>query len=306
MRTRTLTLVLGLALLALLPAVASPQSVLLYDRPVSLAGSASVAATSTPCVLVKYVGSTVGKPTVEVAAGGDLTFKIATVADATTGSPNLDGIFDLSTPAAAVDTYGEFVQLVNSTGSNWRAVLVGCLAADLTNNTLDTLSATDAAAPGGVALYKEATIASATSVFSAQVALLPDDAATNIRFFLSGSPVGAPSGSSKVNPNPFDKFQTYVQSIREKITSTGVIALFEVLAVKRVYSGGSSGGNTVTETVRSLYSETGAATTVEKAVNFHTGPIVTAPGELVIVRQRTATDLTALQIAGNGFAVRVP
>lgn len=253
---------------------------------------------SAPCILTKYVGTTTGKPTVEVAATGDMTFKIAGVADSTTGSPTLNGVFDLSLPAAAVDTVGELVSLINTTGSNWRAVLVSCLAADLTDNTLDTLAATDASAPAGVPVLRDATVASATAVFTAQVALLPSDAAVNIQFFLNAGPAGTPTGA-KVNPNPLVKHQLFVQHIREKITSAGIIALFEVLAVKRTYD--STGK--VSEVVRTVYAETGAATTVEKVLNFHAGPIVLAPGEFVVVRQSTATGLTALSINGSGYAV---
>jgi hypothetical protein len=294
--TRTLRKMFALALVAALTLAAVPasaQSVVFLREQVSVAGavSATTGATSAPCVLVKYVGSTAGKPTVEAAAGGDVTFKIATVADATIGSPNLDGIFDLSTPAAAVDTMGEFVNLINTTGSNWRAVLVGCLASDLTDNAIFTLAATDAATPVGVPLYREATSASATSVFSAQTVLLPDNAHTNIAFFLSGS---------KVNTNPLNDYQTFVQHIRERITSAGTVALFEVLGVKRTYD---SNGK-VSETVRTLYAETGANTTVEKTVNFHNGPIPASPGEFVMVRQRTGTDLTAISLNGSGYAVR--
>lgn len=270
----------------------------------SVSGYASATTGNTPCMLVKYVGSTTGKPTVEAAAGGDLTFKLAGAADTTIGSPNLDGIFDLSTPAAAVDTMGELVNLINTTGSNWKAVLVSCLASDLTDNAIFTLSATDASAPAGVPFYREATSASATSIFSAQVAALPSDsnghASTNMRFWLSGSAVGSPTGSTKINPNPLANWQTFLTNIREKITSTGTIALFEVLGVRRTYD--SSGK--VSETVRTIWSATGAATTVELAKDYNAGPIVGAPGELLIVRQRTATDLTALDLGATGFMIR--
>jgi hypothetical protein len=294
-RTRFVTAALALAaaLSALLPAPASAQNVAFFRDQVSVAGSAFATVDDTSCVLVKYVGSTAGKPTVEVAAGGDLTFKIAGSADATTGSPTLNGVFDLSTPAAAVDTVGEFVTLVNTTGSNWRAALVSCLASDLTDNAFDDVAATDASGPRGVALTREATSASASSTFSAQVALLPDDAATNAAFFLSGS---------KVNTNPLGNYQTFVQHIRERITSTGTVGLFAILGVKRTYD--STGK--VSETVRTLYAETGANTTGEKTVNFHNGPVVSAPGEFVIVRQRTGTDLTAISLNASGYMVQRP
>lgn len=302
MRSLRTLFVAALAALSFTTPAVAQGPVAFFQNVDSLAGSVSgvVDDAGAPCVLVKYVGSTAGKPTVEVAAGGDLTFKIAGSADTTTGSPSLNGIFDLSTPAAAVDTVGEFVNLVNTTGSNWRAVLVACLADDLTDNTLDDISATDAAGPKGVALTREATSASATSTFSAQVAALPGDAASNISFFLSGSPTGSPTGSSKINPNPFGNYQIFVQNAREKITSTGTIGLMAVLAVKRTYD--SSGK--VSETVRTLWSETGAATTVEKAKDFNSGPLVGGIGEMIILRQRTGTDLTAAQLGVNGYMVR--
>lgn len=281
------------------PAVA--QVPVLVKPANSIAGLSTNNTTGSTCLLVKYVGSTAGKPTVEVAAPGEITFKIAGSADTTTGSPNLDGVFDLSTPAAAVDTMGELVNLINTTGSNWRAVLVSCLASDLTDNTITTISATDAAGPAGVALTRDSAVASATSVFSAQVALVPADAAVNMQFWLNSGGAGYPASGKKINANPFDGWQAYVQHIREKITSSGTIALTEVLAVKRVYDGLGK----VSEQVRTLFSVTGAATTVEAVNNFHAGPIVAAPGELIIVRQRTATDLTAQSIGGNGYIVRV-
>lgn len=301
MRTLKFVTAALVALLLVAPTVHAQQPQVVIGSVDNVAGfSGAVNGTgSAACILVKYRGATVGKPTVEVAAGGDMTLKIAGVADTTTGSAS-NGIFDLSTPAAADDTWGEVVTKINTQGSNWAAALVSCLASDLTDNTADTLSATDASAPGGVPVLRDATVASASAVFTAQVALLPEDAAANIRFFLSGGPVGAPSGSTKVNPNPFANYQTFVQHIREKITSSGTVALFEVLGVKRTYD--STGK--VSEVVRTLYAQTGGATTVEVTLNFHPGPIASAKGETIVVRQSTGTALTVLSINGSGYIVR--
>src|SRR2546428_831133 len=141
---RLLKFVTALALITLLtsPAVALPpaQGVITQDSVAGFSGAVNGTGSAT-CLLVKYVGTSAGKPTVEAAAGGDLTFKIGGVADATTGrdsagvSPN-SGIWDLSTPHASVDTMGELVSLINTVGTNWRAVLVSCLASDLTDNTI--------------------------------------------------------------------------------------------------------------------------------------------------------------------------
>lgn len=290
------------AILALTPIASAQQPQVFYTEVTSLAGTATAVNGSTSaasCMIIKYRGTTVGKPDVTVAAGGDLTLRIAAVADVSTGTA-VNGIFDLSTPAAADDTMGELVNRINTQGTNWVAVLTGCLASDFTDNTIDTLAATDAAAPGGVVLFKDAVVASATTTFSAQVALYPADGATNIQFHLSGGAVGTPTGSTKVNPNPLNRYQTFVQNVREKITSTGTIGLFEILGVKRTYDQNGK----VAEVVRTIWSETGAATTVEKAKDFNSGPIVSNPGELIVIRQRTGTDLTVNSIQGNAYAVR--
>lgn len=287
-------------MLATVPVFA--QTPVVFFQNVDAVSGAAVSTGDAACIRVKYRGTTTGKPTVEAAASGDLTFKIAGSADTTTGCSAgtcpASGIFDLSTPNANIDTMGELVNLINTTGSNWVAVLDSCLASDLTDNAIITLSAVEAGNPGGASFFRDVTTVSATSTFSGQVSLLP--AGTDIRFFLSGGPIGNTTGSTKVNPNPFANQQIFVQNIREKITSTGTIALFEVLGVTRSYD--SSGK--VSETVRSLWSETGAATTVEKAKDFNSGPIVGAKGEMIIVRQRTATDLTAVNVNGNGYMVR--
>lgn len=302
MRALTRILITGLAALGLVSSVAA-QPVFVYPAVESFAGSASSNTTDQSCLIIKYRGTTAGKTDVAVAAGGDMTLRIAGAVDATTGCSAgtcpASGVFDLSTPDASIDTMGELVNKINTTGSNWVAVLTGCLASDLTDNTITTISATETNGPKGVALTRDGAVASATSIFSAQVALLPYDCATNIQCFLSGGVQGSPSGSTKVNPAPFKDHQMFVQHIREKITSTGVIALFEILAVRRTYD---SVGQ-VSDVVRSLYAETGAATTVEKVVNFHNGPVTAGVGEVIVVRQRTATDLTAAQLAGSSYSV---
>lgn len=289
-------------LLLLVRPVAAQQPQVFYTEVTSLAGTATAvngSSAAASCALIKWVGTATGKPTVAVAAGGDMTLSTGAGADTTTGSA-ANGVWDLSTPAATVDTMGELVNLVNTTGSNWRMVLTGCLASDFTDNTIDTLATTEAASPQGVPLFKDAVVASATSTFSAQVALYPAAFDRDIRFHLSGAPIGNTSGSTKPIANPLNRYQTFVQNVREKITSTGVIGLFEILGVTRTYD---SLGK-VSETVRTIWSETGAATTVEKAKDFNSGPIVSAPGELIVVRQRTATDLTVNAIQGNAYAIR--
>lgn len=294
---------MGIALLAAMVGIAGAQPVVQPNLAESIAGFSTNNTTGSTCALIKYVGSTAGKPTVEVDAPGDMTFKIAGSVDTTTGwvtSASSLGVFDLSTPDATIDTYGELVNIVNTTGSNWRMVLVSCLASDLTNNTITTFSATDAAGPAGVALTRDAAVASATSVFSAQVAAVPVDAATNIQFWLNSGGAGYPASGKKINPNPFANWQAFIQHVRENITSSGTVALQEILAVKRVYDGNGK----VSEQVRTLWSVTGAASTSEAIYNFHPGPVMAAPGEMIIMRQRTGTALTVQSIGVSGYMVR--
>lgn len=286
---RKFLLTIALAALAL-PAAAQGW---LLSPPVNPASGSTTSVTSTDnvCILTRYVGTTVGKQTVEVAAGGDITYKIASVADATTGSPSLNGIFDLSTPAAAVDTYGELVSLINTTGSNWKAVLVNCLAADSTDNTLFTLGATDATTPKGVALYRDNTVA-LTSLVSA----LPPGADTDFRFWTTGT-----GAATRINPNPFASFQTFVQAIHEKITSSGTVAQFRVLGITPSYTA----TGVYSETVRTIFSTLGGATTVDNNQSFDGFPLVGAPGEKMATDITTGTALTVINMQVGGFSRKV-
>jgi hypothetical protein len=82
----------------------------------------------------------------EVLAAGDLVLShgaslAAKIGDTDIGSPTLTGTFDLSTPAAAVDTYGELFDLANKS-PNWRIKPGAVRRADKTDNTLIALAAT--------------------------------------------------------------------------------------------------------------------------------------------------------------------
>ena len=94
-------------------------------------------------MLVKYVGTSTSATTdVAVAAGGDMTFRIAGAADTavnTVAQGSLcgatPGTLDLSTPAGTCDTLGEVVDVINASG-DWIAVLVDGLRSDLTDLSL--------------------------------------------------------------------------------------------------------------------------------------------------------------------------
>lgn len=144
-----------------------------------------------PQVLVQYTGSNANGGTVTVAAGGDITFSQGAVGSSTvdatmecdgtiaaTGSRN--GIYDLSTPAAACDTLGEVVDLINSQGTNWLAVIVHGLRSDATDNVFITLAETAANSADGLGLLSDG-----TTLFKASRALIPA-AALKLPFYKVG------------------------------------------------------------------------------------------------------------------------
>lgn len=276
-----------LAALALVVSFAPPaQAVDIPLRsPFGVSGAMSAVSTDV-AMWVKWVGPSTftTKPTVAVvAADSDMNFTVNGAADATiTGCGGTAGSLD--TAQAACDTLIELCNTIN-TSANWLCVLENEVGSTTTNNTLITLGATDAAIPGGVPILKDTVVG-----LNAYVSLRPG---TDMGFFLEGN---------KPNKNPFADSITLVQSIRENITSGGTVGNFEVIGVKRVFGGPS--GKTLSETVRVIWSEVGAATTVEKALNFWNFPLMSQPGEIVLVRISAGTNLTAPKLNAVGVIGR--
>lgn len=103
--------------------------------------------TKFPALQVQYIGSA-AYAGFAVAAGGDITLfaddtdgetTVDPLAGHASGAATTDGVIDLSTPNAAVDTYGELCDVIN-TFTNWRCFMIGVHADWLTDNTLDTLA----------------------------------------------------------------------------------------------------------------------------------------------------------------------
>jgi len=284
-----LTALAVVALFAAAPVAAQNSYPPVGSDPVS--GTSTSITTQEAALVLKYVGTTTaGIPTVQVSAGGDLQLEIAGVADATTGSPTLNGVFDLSTPAAAVDTVGELVNLINTTGSNWRAVLTSGLTGDATDNTFFTRSEIEVPT-AGVRLFRDVDV----SLFSS-VAILPPLADQEFAFWSTGTG----QVNTRVNKNAFANYQCFLQYASEKITSSGTVGAFTVNAVKNEYSA----TGVLTQTRRILWTPTGAATTV--ASNTPVGlTFVSAPGEFFVVRQATGTALTVTEVFGVGYMVKI-
>lgn len=291
MRKSILTLVAAVALAA--TAVPAPAQTFFGGLRLVGPATGSVTADDTTVALyVKYVGSTAGKPTVEVdSATGDITFKIAGVADATVGCPTVGtGIIDTSN--AACDTFGEIINKVIGQSANWVLVPGALLASESSNNTLKTLAATD------------------TNIRTTGVPLYFDNQNVDVNADLVSVVVGPPQGADAkfwsngqgtgVNANPFADTYTFLSNFSEKKTSGGTIGNTIVYAVKSVFSGVLGSTASYAETVRTAWTQTGGATTVQALGTFTDFPLIAAPGEHFILRISSSTSISAEQVVAAG------
>jgi len=293
---KLLTLAAALVALAAFTAPVSAQPV----GPVGgfrLIGPATGAVTAddtTVALYVKYVGSTAGKPTVEVDSSTtrDITFKIAGSVDTTVGCPTIGtGIIDTSN--AACDTFGEIINKVMGQSPNWLLIPGALLATESSNATLKALSATD------------------TNIRTDGVALYFDNQNVNVSADLVSVVVGPPGGADAsfwtlghsgpgVNANPFSDMYTFLSGFSEKKTSGGTIGATIVYAVKSVFKGVLGSTATYTETSRVAWQETGGATTVQLKEDFSQFPLVAAPGEHFILRVSSSTSISAEAVVAAG------
>jgi hypothetical protein len=216
-------------------------------------------------MLVKYIGSTAPGTTtdVAVAAGGDIAFRVVGVADTTV---NTTGSIDCSSPPAGSDTMGEVVDLINAS-SNWRAVLVGALRSDSTDNTITTFTVANAARAEGLPLYFDSAVSLTTSI-----PLIPEACKTDIRCWMS------PQG--KLMEFPAQGTQTDVKWV-EGYSTFATTGTFNIYSVKTRQIAGAAGS----ETASTIWSEVTAATGTNKQLTqFQYVGLKGKPNEKVIVR----------------------
>lgn len=221
-------------------------------------------------MLVRYVGSA-SSATVAVSAGGDITFQVS--AAAYTGfecpvSGALGGIIDVSD--AACDTLGEVVDIINASGSDFRAVLIDGLRSDSSNDTLLTFSATQVTRRDGYPLYLDTDVA----LFDSR-ALVPNR--TDISGYLGGPP------NHYLLQNPYSWGPTarpYLRWYEAKSTYGSGTSLAYVYSVKAVNKAAGS------ETVTTLWGpEAGGATTATKQFSYwQTNNLPGRPYEKLMVR----------------------
>lgn len=272
----TIALALGLA------SIVSAQATYPVSGHVSSDTAGSVA------MLIKYVGTAAPSATtdVAVAAGGDMTFRVAGVASTTVNPAAacgaVVGTLDLSTPAGTCDTLGEAVDAIN-VSSDWRAVLVGALRSDSSDNTLTTFAVAAAMRAEGVPVYFDSTVSLTTSI-----AMIPDNCKTDIRCFMS------PQGLLKENPN--GGTQTDVRWI-EGYSTFATTGTFNIYSVKE-----SNKAGTGASVISTLHSEvTGASTVNKQLTQFQNYPLAGKPHEKVIVRITNTGASSAFNLHAYGF-----
>lgn len=280
---RFLTLAAGLVLAATLATPASAQTFFGGLKFVGPASGASSTADDVIALYVKYVGSAAGKPTVEVNAVGDLVFTIAGSADTTLGCPTATGTVDVSN--AACNTFGEVINAINASGSNWRAVPGALLASESSDNTLALLAATDTGVRAGKPIYFDNANVDITADL-VSVVIGPPSLAVDGSFWFAGN---------AINPSPLGSLYTFLAAFSEKKTSGGTIGNTIVYGVKSIFKGA-----TYSEVVRTVWSETGGATATENQTDFSAFPLVSQPGERLILRVSSSTSITAQSVVGSG------
>lgn len=233
--------------------------------------SAEAVNTNTPLV-IRYVGATALGGTVTVAAGGDITLSEgavgASAVDTTAGCPAAGtGIIDVSDPAC--DTFGEVVNNINGTGTNWRVVLLDGLASQSSNNTLAALAETAANTTSGLGLYADQAI-SFTYTYAIQ-------STRTLDWFMQG-------GSASIfNPDPYGDGRPVIYFLSSTCTYGAGTSRMKVYAVDYVMS-----GTTYSETVTTLYNTASAATTVTKEVPWAYGLLADRGTKLVISIENSA------------------
>ena len=225
-------------------------------------------------LLIKYVGTTAGSATtdVAVAGGGDMTFRVAGVAAATINTVAAGslcgatpGTLDLSTPDATCNTLGEMVDVINAS-SDWRAVLVSGLRSDATDNTLTTFAVTAAQKAEGLAVYFDSAVSLTTTI-----ALIPETCKTDIRCYIS------PNGSMISNPYAGQLTEVRWVAGFSTFATTGNFQIFSVRAFNK--AGVSS------EVVRTMWQEvTGATGTNKQLTQFQYFGLLGGPSEKILCR----------------------
>lgn len=241
--------------------------------------------------IVKYIGPNACAD-IAVAAGGDITFQSgacgAEAADTTLECPvsaPLGGVFDLSTPAAACDTWGEVADLINASGS-WIFIPIGVKRGDSTDNVAITLSETDnVGTKKGVALLKDDTTSLNTTIM---VTDTPTDDATAYVTRTTGN-------TFRFKSNPWEDSVFRLIDWTDTVTTGGATTL----TVDCTLNSFDPETGAWTEASRTIWSSATAASTAEFNKTF---PFLECGrGEKMLARVTSTSSHTAATAFASGY-----
>jgi hypothetical protein len=247
-------------------------------------------------MIVKYIGPTVQAHTFAVTTF-DYIFTVAGSADATINvqatTPCGASVGTLDTNDADCNTLGELVNEINASG-NWLAIPLTGLTADSVD-TGGKASAADVVAvvtpQAGTVVYidsSDALTTYSTFYFGNRV---------DIRDYVTGT-----SGAYKP-ANPWQGFVSTIEYYLQNFTCTAAgTATDNVYAVRDIWGGIT--GKTYSQESRILYAFTGAASTVDKPLDFSDAPLFTNPGERIMIRGVTTVTHTAPRVQAFGFSTK--
>lgn len=285
----------------LLPVIASSQVGIALRVPGSETFSNVVTEDGDTGIVCRYIGTSAnGK--IAVAAGGDLTFTDGDIgSEAATDtfecpvSGALGGIIDVSD--SACNTIGEVVDIVNAS-SDWRCQPASMLRADSSNDTLVTISATNATDPKGLKLKVDSSVALFSTVVAAPAGW--DD-------FDKLNP-GNNSTSFFLHPWAFQR--AYISTASALSTYGSGTSLLSVISVDRTF--GATGADTSTTVWPST---AGGATTVVKNFGgcdtpatgcdtaWGAGGLFCPAGQQCMVRLTNDTALSVNTVGVSGLSI---
>lgn len=282
---KTASLACTLALISAFLAVPAPALAQSATNPTLYSTGNAIGAVSTDvAMLVKFVG-TAASGKVAVAAGGALTFtEGASGAEAATAtfecpvSGALGGVIDVTN--AACDTLGEVCDVINgttgSTETGWACVLLDGARADSSNDTIATISATQAKVAGGLALYHDDTV----DFFTSTAMLTP--AQRKIEWYINER-----AGGKTFKPMSLIFPTTFLSGLcLDNATTTYSSGTSALTVYAHNYdAGGASKWGMAPATVRTLYATPGGATTANKDfTGLNAGCLWGGPGEKLVSR----------------------
>jgi hypothetical protein len=266
-----------------------------YGDRSTVLGKSITALDTNEALLVKFAGANKFAKLAVDATTGDLTFTQDDT-DGTTASTELEcpvsgalgGIIDVS--HADCDTLGEVLDVINKSAS-WRAVLLGALAADSSNNTLFTQAATqDVQKAEGLILKGESTV-----TFEVSIALTQFKSAAD---YFGGS--STPGLALVPFKNPFQDYQASLEFGTFTSTYGSGTSTIDVYSVVGTFKA----DRTYTEVATKVYSVAGGATTVAKVLKVFTdfGPygVFAEKGAKLVVKLDNSAAMTSPSVVVSG------